>query len=60
MPWHTTADVARHNKKAAKSPRKRKVWKKVANKLLAGGASEGSAIRQANAVADRIYGGKHG
>ena len=54
MPWHTQADVARHSKAASKSKRKGKVWRKVANKLLASGASEGSAIRQANAVAGRI------
>jgi hypothetical protein len=58
MPWHTTGDVARHNKAAAKNPRKRRVWKKIANKLLAKGESEGSAIRQANAVAGRMYGGR--
>lgn len=60
MPWHTQADTARHNKSAGKSKRKGKVWRKVANKLLAKGASEGSAIRQANSVADRVYGGKRG
>jgi hypothetical protein len=54
MPWKTQGDVARHNKAAAKSKRKGRVWRQVANKLLAGGASEGSAIRQANAVAGRI------
>ena len=54
-PWHTQADVSRHSKAAGKSKRKGKVWRKVANKLLAQGASEGSAIRQANSVADRIY-----
>jgi hypothetical protein len=58
MPWHTQADVAKHNKSAGKSKRKGKVWRKVANKLLASGASEGSAIRQANAAAGRMYGGK--
>lgn len=58
MPWHTTGDVRRHNKAAAKSPRKRRVWKKVANKLKAEGKDDGTAIREANAVADRIYGGK--
>lgn len=59
MPWKTQADVRRHNKAAAKSPRKGRVWRKVANKLLAKGASEGSAIRQANAVAGRIGGDRH-
>lgn len=58
MPWNSQSDVTRHNKRAGKSKRKGKVWRKVANKLLAKGASEGSAIRQANSVADRVYGGK--
>jgi hypothetical protein len=57
MPWRNQADVSRHNKAAGKSKRKGKVWRTVANKLLAGGASEGSAIRQANAAAGRMYGG---
>lgn len=57
MPWTTQGDVARHNKKAAKSPRKRRVWKKVANSGLKRGLSEGAAIREANAVAGRMYGG---
>lgn len=60
MPWKTKADVARHNKRAAKSPKKRLVWKQVANKLLKSGKDEGTAIREANAVADRIYRGKRG
>lgn len=58
MPWNTKADVARHNKKASKNPTKRRVWKKVANGLIAKGTPEGQAIREANSVADRIYKGK--
>ena len=66
MPWHTTADVARHNKRAAKSPKKRRQWKAIANKLLAEGKSEGQAIRTASGVvkrnaehrAQRMYGGR--
>lgn len=58
MPWKSKGDVARHNKAAARSPRKRRVWKKVANKLREQGKPEGQAIREANAVADRMYGGK--
>jgi hypothetical protein len=54
MPWRTRSDVSRHNKAAAKSPEKAKAWREVANKLLKGGSSEASAIRQANAVSARI------
>ena len=48
MPW-TANDALRHTKKA-NTPEKRKTWAEVANKALASGDSEGSAIRQANAV----------
>lgn len=48
MPWQST-DAKRHTKKAA-SPKKQRQWSAVANATLARGASEGSAIRQANAV----------
>lgn len=58
MPWKNQADVSRHNKAAGKSKKKGKVWRGVANKLLGQGKSEGTAIREANAVADRMYGGK--
>jgi hypothetical protein len=61
MPWHTKADVGRHNKAAAKSPKKRKQWKAIANKLLAEGKPEGQAIREASGVvkrAHRMYGGQ--
>ena len=37
MPWKTKADVARHNKAAAKSPKKARQWRTIANKLLAEG-----------------------
>ena len=57
MPWKP-GDTKRHNKRAAKSPKKRKVWSKVANQVLAKTGNEGRAIREANAVADRMYGGK--
>jgi uncharacterized protein YdaT len=59
MPWDSKADVARHNKAAAKSPKKRKQWKAIANKLLSEGKSEGQAIRTASGVvgrAKRMYG----
>jgi hypothetical protein len=39
----------RHTKKA-NTPKKQRQWSAIANRLLAGGASEGSAIRQANGV----------
>ena len=50
MPF-TVGDVEGHIK-GLSDPQK-KVWVGVANKELAGGATEGSAIRQANAVAKR-------
>lgn len=56
MPWHSQADVARHNKAAGKSVRKGRVWRKVANAVLARTGDEGRAIREANSAADRIYG----
>jgi hypothetical protein len=58
MPWNTQGDVARHNKRAGKSKRKGKVWRKVANATLARTGNEGRAIREANAVAGRMYGKK--
>ena len=42
------ADAARN------TPKKREVWKDVANDLLGKGESDASAIRQANAVIARI------
>lgn len=42
-------DAKRHTKKA-KSPRKKRQFAKIANKLLAKGAPEGGAIRQASAA----------
>jgi len=48
MPWTKTS--AKKHTKAADTPKKEKQWKDVANKALESGASEGSAIRQANAV----------
>lgn len=58
MPWKNQADVSRHNKAAGKSKRKGKVWRKVANQVLGKTGNEGRAIREANAVAGRMYGGK--
>lgn len=48
MPWGKS-DAKRHTK-AASTPKKERQWKDVANSALKRGASEGSAIRQANAV----------
>jgi hypothetical protein len=50
--------VKKHNKAAGKSKRKGKVWRKVANQVLGKTGNEGRAIREANAVAGRMYGGK--
>lgn len=54
MPWKTQGDVSRHNKAAGKSKRKGRVWRKVANAVLAKHGDEGRAVREANAVAGRI------
>jgi uncharacterized protein YdaT len=48
MPW-SPKDASSKTKKA-KSPTAKRQWADVANKALKSGASEGSAIRQANAV----------
>lgn len=49
MPWSANDGPARHTKKAS-SPKKKRQWADVANSSLERGQSEGSAIRQANAV----------
>jgi len=51
MPW-SPSDAKRHTKKA-KSGKSSRQWSDVANSALKRGASEGSAIRQANAVVKR-------
>ena len=48
MPW-TSRDVKKHTSKARSAKRKRQ-WLHVANGAKARGASDESAIRQANAV----------
>lgn len=48
MPW-IPGDAAGHTKKADSAIAKRQ-WAHVANSALERGASEGSAVRQANAV----------
>lgn len=54
MPWKPS-DAKSHTKKAD-TPKAQRQWAHIADRLLAKGASEGSAIRQANAVVGR--GGK--
>jgi hypothetical protein len=56
MPW-TASDAKRHTKKADNATLAQ-LWADVANRALRGGASEGSAIRQANAVVARAKHGK--
>jgi len=51
MPW-TPKDALRHTKKATSAKAQRQ-WSDVSNSALSRGASEGSAIRQANAVVGR-------
>lgn len=51
MPW-SSSDAKRHTKKAT-SAKKQRQWSHVANSALERGASEGSAIAQANAVIKR-------
>ena len=52
MPWLTDDDSLRHNKLA--EGRLGEVWRKVANETLARTGDEGRAIREADAVIDRI------
>jgi uncharacterized protein YdaT len=51
MPW--TAKDAKSKTRKASSPKKSRQWAHVANSALKRGASEGQAIRQANAVAKK-------
>jgi hypothetical protein len=51
MPW-TPSDSIRHTKKA-NGPKRQRQWAHVADGALDRGASEGSAVRQANAVVKR-------
>lgn len=57
MPW-TPEDVARHNKRAAKSAKKSRQWSDVANKVLKATGDDGRAIREANAVTNRNTSGR--
>jgi hypothetical protein len=56
MPWQPK-DAKRHTKKA-NTPKKKRQWKDVADSALSRGASEGSAIRQANSVVSKSGGKK--
>lgn len=55
MPWKA-GDAARHTKKV-RSARSKKQWKEVANSVLRSTGDEGRAVREANGVARRMYGG---
>jgi uncharacterized protein YdaT len=57
MPW-TSEDASRFTKKA-KSPIRKRQFSEVANSMLSRGASEGSAIRAANAAVKKSV-RKHG
>ena len=48
MPWDDK-DAKRHTKKA-KSPKRKRQWKKVANSILERTGDEGRAVRGANAA----------
>ncbi len=52
MPWLNDSDSLRHNKLA--TGKLGEVWRKVANETLERTGDEGRAIREANAVIDRI------
>lgn len=51
MPW-TPAEATKHTKKADSDVKKRQ-WAHVANSVLKGGASEASAIREANSAVSK-------
>jgi len=51
MPWGS-GDATRHTRKAS-SPVAKRQWSHVANSMLKRGASEGAAVRAANAVVKR-------
>lgn len=56
MPW-TEKDTARHNKTAAKNPKKAKAWAEIATKALGEYKNDGTAIRVANAAVKNMRGG---
>ncbi len=54
MPW-TPAEATRFTHKA-NTPEKKKIWSEVSTKTLARTGSESSAIREANAIVNRMGG----
>jgi len=52
MPWLNDAGSLRHNKLA--QGKSGEIWRKVANETLERTGDEGRAIREANAVIDRL------
>ena len=56
MPWKMS-DATRHTKKAD-TPKKKKQFAKVANKVLAESGDEGKAVRIANAAVKKNKGKK--
>ena len=54
MPWDS--GDAHDKTKKANSPTKKRVWAQVANQTLARTGDEGRAVREANAVVQRIRG----
>ena len=49
MPWTKDSDATRHTKKA-KSPKRKRQWRHVANSILQRTGDEGRAVRGANAA----------
>lgn len=49
MPWSRNSQVKKHTRKAKTAKRKRQ-WRHIANSMLERGKSEGAAIRAANGV----------
>ena len=49
MPWKRNSEVSKHTHKA-KSAKKKRQWRHIANSMLARGESEGAAIRAASGV----------
>lgn len=54
MPW-TPKSAKKHTKKAA-TPKKKRQWSKVANKVLKETGDEGKAVRIANAAVKKNKG----
>jgi hypothetical protein len=51
MPWSASDASAKTHK--AKSPKKKRMWAKIANSALSRGEPEGTAIKMANGVLAR-------